>query len=271
MEVKTIDFKKDVIETSYQLPVLVDFWAEWCGPCRILGPVLEKLANKYSDKWKLVKIDTEEYPELAAMYGVRSIPNVKLFHNGKVINEFVGALPEKMIEDWLRKSIPSKYSEMIEKAKALLQQGNEIDARAILEEVHRGDITNSDVKILLAKILVFENPEEAKRLVESANTSNEYIELANAILTFLDLFSKFENRHLLPEHSVKNLYIRAISNLLKKNFPQSLEDFIEAIRENKAYDEEGARKACIAMFKFLGEDSEITMKYRRDFGRALYI
>jgi putative thioredoxin len=271
MEVKTLDFQKDVIETSYQLPVLVDFWAEWCGPCRILGPVLEKLANKYSDRWKLVKIDTEEYPELAEMYGVRSIPNVKLFHKGKIINEFIGALPEKMIEDWLHKSIPNKYSEMIEKAKTLLQQGNEVDARAILEEIHQGDITNSDVKILLAKILVFENPLEAKRLVESANTSDEYIELANAILTFVDLFEKYNNQNHLPENEVKKLYIGAIGKLLQKNFSQSLEDFIEVIKENKAYDEEGARKACISIFKYLGEENEITLKYRRDFGRALYI
>lgn len=271
MEVEVKDFQKDVIEESFKIPVLVDFWAEWCGPCRILGPVLEKLAKKYEGKWKLVKIDTEEYPELAAQYHIRSIPNVKLFHKGKVINEFTGALPEKMIEDWLKKSIPSKYSEMIEKAKALLEQGKTEDAKAILEEVHKGDITNSDVKVLLAKILVFENHKEAKRLVESANVSDEYVELANAILTFHELFEKYENQFLLPDESVKTLYLKAIKNLLDKNFPQALEDFIEVIRENKPYDDEGARKACIAIFKYLGEENEITLKYRRDFGRALYV
>lgn len=271
MEVEIKDFQKEVLETSFQIPVLVDFWAEWCGPCRILRPVLEKLAQKYDGKWKLIKINTEEYPEIAAKYGIRSIPNVKLFYKGKVINEFTGALPEKVIEDWLKKYIPSKYSEMIENAKALLEQGKIEDAKAILEEVHKGDITNSDVKVLLAKILVFKNPKEAKRLVESANVSDEYVELANSISTFVELFDKYENQYLFQEESTKTLYLKAIKNLLDKNFTQALEDFIEVIRENKVYDDEGARKACIAIFKYLGEENEITLKYRRDFGRALYV
>ncbi|MCS7053645.1 MAG: thioredoxin [Ignavibacterium sp.] len=271
MEVQVKDFQKEVIEESYNIPILVDFWAEWCGPCRILGPILERLARKYEGQWKLVKIDTEEYPELAAHYGIRSIPNVKLFHKGKIINEFTGALPEKMIEDWLKKSIPNKYSEMIEKAKSLLGQGKVEDAKSILEDVHKGDITNSEVKILLAKILVFENPKEAKRLVESSDVSDDYFELANAILTFIELFDKYDNDTYLPEDPVKQLYLNAIKNLLNKNFENALENFIDVIRENKSYDDEGARKACIAIFKYLGEENEITLKYRRDFGRALYV
>lgn len=271
MEVATKDFQKEVLETSFQIPVLVDFWAEWCGPCRMLGPVLEKLAEKYSDKWKLVKINTEEHPEIAAKYGIRSIPNVKLFHKGKVINEFTGALPEKMIEDWLKKSIPSKYSEMIEKAKSLLEQGKIEDAKVILEEVHKGDISNSDVKVLLAKILVFENESEALRLIESANISDEYFDLANSVITFIQLFEKYKNSNDLPDDVVKSVYIEAIGDLMKKNFPNALEKFIQVIKENKSYDDEGARKACIAIFKYLGEENEITLKYRRDFGRALYV
>ncbi len=271
MEVEIKDFQKDVLEESFNIPVLVDFWAEWCGPCRMLTPILEKLAQKYSDKWKLVKINTEEHPELAAQYRIRSIPNVKLFHKGKVINEFTGALPEKMIEDWLKKTIPNKYSEMIDKAKVLIEQGKIEDARAILEEVHSGDITNSDVKVLLAKILIFENPEEAKRLVESSNVSDEYIELANSIITFVQLFDKMKNEHILNEHPIKRLYLDAIKCLYVRKFSDALEKFIEVIREDKFYDDEGARKACIAIFKYLGEENEITMKYRRDFGRALYV
>jgi putative thioredoxin len=271
MEIEIQDFQKDVIEESFKIPVLVDFWADWCGPCRILGPVLEKLAQKYSDKWKLIKINTEEFPEIAAKYGVISIPNVKLFHKGKVINEFVGALPEKMLEDWLRKSIPSKYSDMIEKAKLLLSNGKESDAKVILEEVHKGDITNSEAKILLSKILIFENPKEALRLIESSNTYDELVDLANSISFFAELFEKLQTPEKLPEHQVKSIYIEAIKQLIKKNFSQSLEKFIEVIREYKQYDDEGARKACIAIFKYLGEDNEITLNYRREFGRALYI
>lgn len=265
------NFQKDVIEQSYSTPVLVDFWAEWCAPCRILGPVLEKLAEKYKDQWKLVKLNTDKFPEIANEYGIRGIPNVKVFHKGKVINEFTGALPEHMIEDWLKKSIPSKFSDMIEKAKKLLADGKIEDAKVILEQVHNGDINNGEVKILLAKILVYENPKEALRLVESAQLSNHTVELAEAITTMGQLFEKLNNTDELPDNSVKSLYIEAIKDFQDKKFESALAKFIEIIRENKSYDDEGARKACIAIFKYLGEEHETTLKYRRDFSRALYI
>lgn len=271
MKYDTNNFQKDVIEQSFITPVLVDFWAEWCAPCRILGPVLERLAEKYKDQWKLVKLNTDLYPDIATEYGIRGIPNVKLFHKGKVINEFTGALPEHMIEDWLRKSIPSKFSDMIEKAKKLLAEGKVEDAKVILEQVHNGDINNGEVKILLAKILVYENPKEALRLVESAQLSNHTVELAEAIATMSQLFEKLENQNELPEASIKDLYVGAIKDLKDKNFESALEKFIEVIRENKSYDDEGARKACIAIFKYLGEEHETTLKYRREFGRALYV
>ena len=101
------NFQKDVIEKSFEKPVLVDFWAEWCAPCRMIGPVLEKLADENKEDWVLVKVDTDKNQEIAMRYGVRGIPNVKLFRNGEVINEFTGALPEPAIRDWLKKSIPS--------------------------------------------------------------------------------------------------------------------------------------------------------------------
>ena len=103
-----IDFQSDVIEASKTTPVLVDFWAEWCGPCVYLSPTLEKLAEKAGDSWTLLKVNTESQPELAAEYGIRSIPNVKLFVNGEMSGEFIGALPEEEIKRWLESNIPDQ-------------------------------------------------------------------------------------------------------------------------------------------------------------------
>lgn len=103
-----IDFQSDVIEASKTTPVLVDFWAEWCGPCVQLSPTLEKLAEEAGDSWTLLKVNTESQPELAAEYGIRSIPNVKLFVNGEISGEFVGALPEEEIKRWLESNIPDQ-------------------------------------------------------------------------------------------------------------------------------------------------------------------
>lgn len=268
---EVIDFQKDVIEKSFDKPVLVDFWAEWCGPCKMLGPILDRLAEKYKDQWKLVKLNTDEQQDIAVQYGIRSIPNVKLFSKGKVINEFTGALPEKAVEAWLRKSIPYKFSDMIEKAKILLGEGKEEDAKIILDDVLKGDINNNEVKVLLSKILLFNSPQDANRLIENADLNTENIELAESIKTITYILDKLKNKSSLEETPVKQLYVEAITKLQQKEFDEALEKFIEVIRLDKSYDNEGARKACIAIFKYLGEEHETTLKHRRDFGRALYV
>ena len=269
MDYEVNDFLKDVIDKSFHKPVLVDFWAEWCAPCRMLGPILEKLAEENKENWDLVKVDTDKNQQVSMKYGVRGIPNVKLFRNGEVINEFTGALPEPAIKDWLKKSIPSKFSEQIEHAKILLKSGNVSTAKVILEDIYKGDINNSEIKVLLAKILLFDNTKEAKRLIQNVDGNLENIELGEAINTLADLLIREESSF--PESDIKSKYLSAIEDIKEKKFNSALNKFIEIIRTDRNYDDDGARKACIAIFKFLGEDHEITLNHRRDFGRALYV
>ena len=106
MTSKNHNFDEDVIQTSHRKPVVVDFWAPWCGPCRILGPTLEKLAKESGGRWRLVKINADTFPDLSQRFGVRGIPAVKLFVNGAVKDEFVGALPEPALRQWLDRSLP---------------------------------------------------------------------------------------------------------------------------------------------------------------------
>jgi len=269
MNYEVKDFLKDVIEKSFDKPVLLDFWAEWCAPCRMLGPILEKLAEENRDIWELVKIDTDKNQQIALKYGVRGIPNVKLFRNGEVINGFTGAFPEPAIKDWLKKSIPSKFADQIEHAKILLKGGDVSTAKVILEDIHNGDINNSEVKVLLAKILLFDNIKEAKRLIQNVDGNLRSIEIAETINTLAELLNRSENSS--PESVVKEKYLSAIAAIRKQDFNSALSEFIEIIRADRNYDDDGARKACIALFKFLGENHEITLNHRQDFGRALYI
>jgi putative thioredoxin len=263
------DFQKDVIEKSFDKPILVDFWAEWCAPCRMIGPILEKLAEENIDNWELIKVDTDQNQEIAMQYGVRGIPNVKLFRNGEVINEFTGALPEPAIKEWLKKSIPGKFADQIEHAKILLNRENTADARVILEDVHKGDMNNSEVKVLLAKILLFDDRKEALRLTQNIDGNLSNIELAEAISTLAELLNREINSF--PDSDVKEKYLTAIEDIRRKDFDSALTKFIEVIRTDRSYDNDGARRNCIAIFKYLGEENEITLKHRRDFGSALYV
>jgi len=236
-----------------------------------LGPVLEKLATKANGSWILAKVDTDKNQEIAAKYGIRGIPNCKLFHKGEVINEFTGALSEQLVKQWLNKSLPGKFADQIEKAKQLINDGKQSEAKTLLESVIKSDENNSEVKVFLAKLILFENPEEALKLVKHVDGTLEYIELAESIQTLAGIVSKFENANGFPDGDVKDEYLSAIQELKNNNFDESLEKFINVIRTERQYDNDGSRKTCIAIFKYLGEEDEITLKHRKDFGSALYI
>jgi putative thioredoxin len=263
------DFEKEVIERSHSIPVLVDFWAEWCGPCKVLGPVLERLAAQSDGKWTLAKVNTEEHVEVAQKYQIQSIPNVKLFVDGKVVNEFVGALPEYQIQRWLQTAIPSKYRLQIDQAEAFLVAGNFAAAEALLAPVVAAEPGDVSARMFFARSIVFKDPARAAASIESIEDP-KYSDVQNAIQTFARLHSLAQHSDGLPENATRPLYLAAIQLLVSQNFDAAMKKFIDIIRKDRYYDDDGARKACIALFKLLGEASEVTQNHRRDFSSALY-
>lgn len=262
-----LDFQNDVIERSYEIPVLVDFWADWCAPCKMLAPVLERLAAT-DDRWLLAKLDTEAHPDVARQYGIRSIPNVKLFVDGAVVNEFAGALPESMVRQWLDKNLPSLSRKELEKAKALLAEGAGREAQSILERILANEPHNQSASVLLAQSILSTEPERARALVEHIEEDSPHYDVAQSVTLFAAVSTK--DLAALPESGVRQMYIDAITAFRAGDYDAALRHFIDVLREDRYYDDDGSRKTCIAIFKLLGEEHEITRKHRRDFNSALY-
>ncbi len=265
------DFQMEVLERSKEVPVLVDFWAEWCGPCRVLGPVLERMAQHAGGRWELKKVNTEQFPEVSAQYGIRSIPNVKLFSGGHPIDEFVGALPEPAIQQWLDKALPDPNSDLLDHAEALLRSGHADAAAEQAQKVLSIMPGHLRARTLTALALLFKESSKAYELVKDFDEGSEQWELAGSVQEIARILARAKDPGSFEEKPVRSQYLKAISFLAEEKFDEALSAFIDVIREDRYYDDDGSRKICIAIFKYLGEEHEITLKHRRDFGSALYV
>lgn len=271
MSYEVVDFARDVIERSHSLPVLVDFWAEWCGPCKVLGPTLERLAEKSTGRWALAKVDTDKHPDLAATYGIRGIPNVKLFVDGRVLSEFTGALPEQAVVQWLQKALPNPFRPQIEKAGGLIHAGSLGPAREILEDILKEDPAHEHARVMLAGTYLYLDREKALSLVSTVEEHSEHFAQVDALRTIAGVLQKAATPGVFPENPVKSTYLAAIGDLSLEKFDIALDKFIEVIRSNRSYDDDGARKICIAIFRFLGEEHPVTRSRRRAFSSALNV
>ena len=270
MEFDTDNFPKDVIDRSYAIPVVVDFWAEWCNPCKIIGPILENLANKNKGVWELVKVDTESNPQIAAQYNIRSIPSVKLFIDGEVTNEFSGAIPEAKIIEWLSNSIPSRYASELKGARELLVNNNPDEASGILNPIIALEPENHEAIILLAWAYLISDFEQAGKIIEPIKLGSKYFDTAQSIKHLSELFKLLQNPDSLGEDSARNLYLDAVNSAHAGNFEKSLDIFIEVVKINRKFDNDGARKACISIFQLLGNEDSLTKKYRPILSSSLY-
>ena len=269
MAYDTDDFATDVIQRSHTVPVLVDFWAEWCGPCKILGPVLERLADANDGEWELAKLNTENHQDIARQYGIRSIPNVKLFVDGEVVNEFVGALPEPRVVDWLRTAIPSKYRAQLAGARQLLAKNGVSGAIEMLQNIVAAEPGNDEATVLLGQAFLESDHLQAVEIVEPIALGSKHYGAAEAVKTLATAFGSLDNGQQLAESPVKEGYLAAIRDARSHAYEPALEGLLDVVRRDRQYEEDGARKVIIAIFKLLGEEHPLTGKYRRALSSAL--
>jgi putative thioredoxin len=260
-----MDFQKDVIERSREIPVLVDFWAEWCGPCRMLTPVLEAVEKDQKGRWELVKVNTEENQDLAARYQVRSIPNVKLFHGGEVVDEFVGALSKPMLERWLDDHLPDPSSLQL---MALLDRAAGWPDPTLVEPLETFVLEHpqrNDGKLALARFSVTTNPAAAKALAEEVPQGDKYYDGARDIIALAELLDGPNDGA--PAGPLLEAGKQALQ---QADVETALKRLVEAVSKDKNYREALPRRATVALFRMLGEHHPLTQTYRRKFSMALH-
>lgn len=266
------DFRVDVLEASNSIPVVIDFWAEWCGPCRVLGPVLEKLASQAQGKWKLVKINTEEHPQIAAQFQIRSIPAVKMVHKGAIIAEFVGALPEAQIKTWLDQHVPGNQEQAMleEQVDQLIAEGNRVAARELMAEMYASNPQSKEIAAKLALLALPDRLEDARALMSVFKDEAKFEIERETILYYEHVRSMSDNSAFEGNPQAITFYLNGCKAMRDGNHELALEQFIESMMRDRSIDNDGARRGCIAIFSMLGDTHETTKAWRRRFSMALY-
>ena len=280
VDVSAADFEQAVIEASKTVPVLVDFWAAWCGPCLALKPVLEKLAAEYQGKFRLAKVNSDDNQPLAQRYGVRGIPNVKAFVNGELVDEFSGALPEPQVRAFLNRIIPAPAEKMRLNALALYAAtGDPQRALAMLGEASQLDPLNENVRVDSAALLIELNRhDEARQLIASMSPLTQMNERVKTLQARLDLTpdagSGADTGELLKRIAANANDSDARLRLARQHialvqYAEALDQLLEIVRRDRKYKDDGARKTMLQLFSVMGSDHPLVGDYRRKLAGAL--
>jgi putative thioredoxin len=270
IDVTENDFEYNVLAYSQQVPVVVDFWAEWCVPCKILSPILERLAQEAGGDFRLAKVNVDKNPNLAYRYEIRSIPAVKAFRDGRMFSEFVGAQPEPKIREFLRKVIPSQGDLDIEKGNSLLQAKQPQNAEKAFRSALDHDNHNPQALLGLAKsLLIMGYPDEAKEILSSFPASPE-IATAELLRPLAEAASRVMNNWDEDDDPLNAMFSSAVRLAMNNNIPAALDGLLDLLRQNKRFRNGEARLVFLALLDLLGENDPSNRQYRSELAAVLF-
>jgi putative thioredoxin len=262
-----------LMEASFEVPVLVDFWASWCQPCHALMPILAKLAEEYQGKFLLGKLNTEEEQEIAAQFGIRSIPNVKLFRNGQPVDEFMGALPEKAVREFLDRHVARESDANVQQAREQLAAGNAAAAIVLLEEAREADPDNPRVSVALAEAHAAAGDTAAAEATLASLPVSEQDKPEVASLRSRLFFegqlagapdaTELETRLAGDPDDNEARFQLALRKVVEQDYDAAMELLLELMKKDRGFGDDAGRNTLLKVFELLGDDPRVGQFRRR--------
>lgn len=267
------EFGQEVLQRSNEVPVVVDFWATWCGPCRTLGPMLEQAATDYGGRFELVKVDVDQNQALAQQFGIQSIPTVVAFKDGKPVSQFMGAIPEPQLREFIDALMPTELDLLVDRARDLALEGDEEAASALYSQVLEQVPDHVEAATGLAALLIARNDTESALIILGRLPRTSEVETLEAAARMtaaqgVDLTDLERRVAADPTDHTARIEL-GIALAAKGEHEAGLDHLLEVVRAKDAH-LDAARAAMIDVFGVLGSDHPVTQAYRKALANALF-